>query len=787
MAEPTTPTGLTAAEAEALSAQQKPNYTYAPQEGAEYFQYGGDIYVIKGGKVYNLDFNNEDFAPGGTGSDKRAAANSWASGVLGKVPEKNLAFVIEDLSRAQGVHGQQVVGGHLQKDNFFKVTQGADPNQYATATSTGAGAGYEVGGDKYALAKDIVYPDNPPGQQTAGYTDQSATPVNPVGELLGTRVSNQGLAPEDSLAGVRSVFGQDWQPAPAFTPEMQRQGIYGAVRVAGTPNVFTIGPGGKPLSAREYEELFGTSEQAGIVGEITREQAIKLGIQPASIDAPPVSGISSESLKEQAGINIQEDLGQKKQNVNLNPDVVQANLETYLNLQKTFKSEEQKQLEQDRADLKSQINTIFGELGQEGEMQLAEEEKRNVEALQQAVNDADAELELKIGEINALDASFNKKLEIISGKPITMSSIQGQQAHEYRMYQADKNVLLAEASLLQAKSLAAQKKLESAQNAANRAVDLKYNDLKTQLSVLMAQLEMADVEWSREEQMRVDALNRYYTELDREINRQMEMEKMQYASMLDLMSKYPDAGISFSDSLATAQSKLKNSRIYQEQVRPPQGPSLSTSLIDVNGVPTLINSRTGEVIKQYGSGQTFEDYLQEQQNLAGQTFSPDTREKLRQQWQASQTPTDVSPYQQERNIRTIQNIDDLMGDVNGWTVGVGSSMSFLPGTPARDFQAKLDTLKSNIAFGELTAMREASKTGGALGQVSDREGKLLESALGALDQGQSPEQFKEQLTKIKESILRWQEAQGIYSDNNSPMGTTTLDFDYDDYLKIIGE
>lgn len=51
-------------------------------------------------------------------------------------------------------------------------------------------------------------------------------------------------------------------------------------------------------------------------------------------------------------------------------------------------------------------------------------------------------------------------------------------------------------------------------------------------------------------------------------------------------------------------------------------------------------------------------------------------------------------------------------------------------------------------------MRAASKTGGALGQVSDREGQLLQSSLGALDQGQSPKAFREQLDKIEESLRR---------------------------------
>jgi len=121
-----------------------------------------------------------------------------------------------------------------------------------------------------------------------------------------------------------------------------------------------------------------------------------------------------------------------------------------------------------------------------------------------------------------------------------------------------------------------------------------------------------------------------------------------------------------------------------------------------------------------------------------------------------------SPYSVERANRTVEQVDRLMENVSGWTTGWGSWLRGIPSTSSRNFNAELQTLKSNIAFNELTQMREASKTGGALGQVSDREGKLLESALGALDSGQSPENFKKNLEQVKSSIKNWQEAQGLY-------------------------
>ena len=125
------------------------------------------------------------------------------------------------------------------------------------------------------------------------------------------------------------------------------------------------------------------------------------------------------------------------------------------------------------------------------------------------------------------------------------------------------------------------------------------------------------------------------------------------------------------------------------------------------------------------------------------------------------TPEEQSPYQVERAFRTIQSVNELAvkAKQNPGIFGRTAALpipGFLRSSAFRDFESELDTLKSNIAFGELTAMREASKTGGALGQVSDKEAKLLESALGALSMTQSPKNFQAQLDKINASITRWQ-------------------------------
>ena len=143
---------------------------------------------------------------------------------------------------------------------------------------------------------------------------------------------------------------------------------------------------------------------------------------------------------------------------------------------------------------------------------------------------------------------------------------------------------------------------------------------------------------------------------------------------------------------------------------------------------------------------------------------------------AAKASSGMTPYSDERSFRTVQTIDELMGQVTNKTVGFGSLLAGIPTTDATTFRSQLNTLKASIAFGELTAMREASKTGGALGNVSNVELVLLESALAGLDTAQGVQAFQGQLSKAKESINRWRKAQGGSSlgTSEAPTGSKVL-------------
>lgn len=68
-----------------------------------------------------------------------------------------------------------------------------------------------------------------------------------------------------------------------------------------------------------------------------------------------------------------------------------------------------------------------------------------------------------------------------------------------------------------------------------------------------------------------------------------------------------------------------------------------------------------------------------------------------------------------------------------------------------DFEAKLTLLKSLVGFKALADMRAASPTGGALGNVSNKEVEFLQNTVAALSLAQSSEQFIESLRKIMDN------------------------------------
>lgn len=103
----------------------------------------------------------------------------------------------------------------------------------------------------------------------------------------------------------------------------------------------------------------------------------------------------------------------------------------------------------------------------------------------------------------------------------------------------------------------------------------------------------------------------------------------------------------------------------------------------------------------------------------------------------------------------LSEIADAKKLVGFNTAGLGGLLKFLPSSDARDLDAKLTSIKANLGFDRLQQMRDASPTGGALGQVAVQELVALQATVASLDQLQSRKQLSDALAKIEGHYKRW--------------------------------
>jgi len=99
-----------------------------------------------------------------------------------------------------------------------------------------------------------------------------------------------------------------------------------------------------------------------------------------------------------------------------------------------------------------------------------------------------------------------------------------------------------------------------------------------------------------------------------------------------------------------------------------------------------------------------------------------------------------------------KSIEKAIKSTGVTTAGFAANIAGVKGTPQYNLARLLETIKANLGFDKLQQMRDASPTGGALGQVSEMENRLLQAVKGSLDQGQDADVLKENLEIILEDL-----------------------------------
>ena len=98
---------------------------------------------------------------------------------------------------------------------------------------------------------------------------------------------------------------------------------------------------------------------------------------------------------------------------------------------------------------------------------------------------------------------------------------------------------------------------------------------------------------------------------------------------------------------------------------------------------------------------------------------------------------------------TMEQLDKLASITNERTVGVGSLLKYAYRSDATNWVAIKDSIVAQLGLNKLSEMKSLSKTGASgLGQLSEKELKVLQDQLGAINPKSKPEDIKRVLANI---------------------------------------
>lgn len=109
----------------------------------------------------------------------------------------------------------------------------------------------------------------------------------------------------------------------------------------------------------------------------------------------------------------------------------------------------------------------------------------------------------------------------------------------------------------------------------------------------------------------------------------------------------------------------------------------------------------------------------------------------------------------DNNVQALSTVEGLLNHpgFSSWIDQPGTmrrkAMAMVPGTDAYDFEAQLQVLKSQQFLNNIQSMK-------GMGQLSDAEGKKIDSALANLDPNQSYKQLKNQLEVVRSTLQKAQ-------------------------------
>ena len=388
-----------------------------------------------------------------------------------------------------------------------------------------------------ATAPSVEAPETETPKVEVPETPKIETPVIP------EAITPEQLAPvelpdiEQPYKPVQDVFGPEWKPAPIFEQlGLIEQGIYGAVRVAGTDAVYTIGEGGRLETAESYLERFGTAEQAGIVGEISVEQAKKLGI---NLEADTLVSDISEEIPESFTVEMT-----PEQKAQVGTDILAAAEIKY--------GVEGLKEEKDTATI-NLINAISGMWEKFEEAKEEKEEKLEMEEKNKAISDAQT-------AYTKVKSVYDKYINELTHSTMTTAHIGGLQAKARSQMAVELAPLSAAIQIAQGNWDRAKEILDDFSDDWKTAQEWNLQAAQMKIDMLGENLTEAQENARFEAQNKLDWFREDY---------QRKLDTIEEVKKLSLM--YSQAGILISDSWEEAYHKIqpfiKSEEDFEQKMR----------------------------------------------------------------------------------------------------------------------------------------------------------------------------------------------------------------------------
>lgn len=204
------------------------------------------------------------------------------------------------------------------------------------------------------------------------------------------------------------------------------------------------------------------------------------------------------------------------------------------------------------------------------------------------------------------------------------------------------------------------------------------------------------------------------------------------------------------DQLEQANQQQENQRVGQGQFSSLMAKGMANESDPTQFMEMVGQARSDGLLNNYGTSLATNHFfnlkgaeneaLKQQSEFKNKVNLEVVKAGLKNQPQQVEEAYKPGPDIMANNINRSYEIMDTDGFIP--STGFGGLLKAVPGTDAHRLGNLLQTIKGNIGFDYLQAMREASPTGGALGQVSNQELSTLQSVFGSLEQTQGEADLK---------------------------------------------